>query len=92
MRAPHAGDSVNQGQVEIGILGDVENRKVMRDKCPGQAGVSDEHKQQLPASSRFRNVDPRGDASGSAGQRQRTLDHGKAQREDQSECADFRDH
>ena len=92
MRGPHARYPVKQGQIKIGIVGDVKDRKVMRYKCPGQAGIGDEHKQQLPAGSRFRNVHPGGDAPGGAGQRQCALDHRQAQRDDQSECADFRNH
>jgi len=92
MRAPDRGDSILDRQFEIGIGGDIGNRKILLHKGMDQNQEADGHQRQQGAGGDRRDRHPTLVVAGGANHRHDAQQQSHQQRENQRELADFRSH
>jgi len=90
--APHACDAVGERERGVGIGSDVGDGEIVGDEGVGEAAEGDGHERALSLRRRPRRAHPCAVTSHGSGESQRRLGEPKAQRERESELADFRDH
>ncbi len=92
MATPDGGDAILQRQQGIRVLGDIEHREVVLHEGGGQAAEGGRQQQRLDDRRRAGKGNPRLPSAVGAEQRQRSLRQRDAQRENEGEGAEFRDH
>ena len=90
--APDRCQPVNRWQQRVGVLGHIDNRKVVAVEGPAQADERGGDQQELNLSRRSGDGHPRGVTARGSSQRQDAKDECDQQREDECEMAEFRDH
>jgi len=92
MAAPDAGNPVFDGQQRIGVLGDIDDRKVVGDKSLRQAGEGKRHQQGQRIGARTRQRNPGQAILVGAKQRQGAEYQGDQRGKNQGKVAKFGDH
>ncbi len=92
MRAPNAGNQVQNRQRGVGILGDVGHGKIVYQRAVSQAAVGNGHEQPLPVSGWPGDSYPAGNATERADDGKEAQHQRQAQGEDEGEVAEFGNH
>src|SRR6185295_7065601 len=87
VRTPGCGDTVVQGKLRVGIAGDVQYGKIIRDKGIGQTEEGDGNGNKLPLTGRNGDGHPRRLAARSSDDGHRGLEASQKQRGDECELS-----
>jgi hypothetical protein len=87
MRSPDRGESVERRQSRVGILRDVQNRKVVHIERIGQTGKRDTGKNELAGCSTMRHSHPMRLSIGGASESEECLRKRQAERQDEREMS-----
>src|SRR5262245_167825 len=92
MRTPGCRKPIMRRQLRVRVAGDIEDRKVVRQKRECKTAKRDRHAQELSATGRRGDSHPGALVSRCADQRQSRLNDGYQERNDKSKLSDLRNH